>query len=214
MTNLVDSWKQLIEQRKQTHAWDMDRAVSKEDITELLAELHRRAPVKQNRCHYNISVVDMSDTDFRNKYYEFAVDRDNPDPQFNPQVLAPYMLVFSWRDPGSFAADFSAPSSFQKWLSHLEIGIASFFITHAAAARELDAGYCKCYDTESQFAPEIVEKLGLDSIHDIYLTVGIGYGTDARETLNPHTNKMVPAPFDEKWKTEPKPDMSDYIKFI
>ena len=51
MTELLDSWKQLIDIRKQTHAWDMEREVSRELIDDIFADLHRRCPVKQNRCH-------------------------------------------------------------------------------------------------------------------------------------------------------------------
>lgn len=215
MTEILDSWKQLIENRKQTHAWDMDREVSRSDIDEIFYELHRRAPVKQNRVHYQINVLDFSDPEFRNKYYEFCVDRDNPNHQYNPQVLAPYLLVFSWRDPGAFDADFSGnPSEFSKWLSNIEIGLAGCFIAHSASARGLDTGFCKCYDTKYSQVPSIVSKLGLNSIHDIYLTMGIGYGSGLQETLNPYTQKMVNAPWDEKWRTEPKPDTSEYIKFV
>lgn len=215
MENLVESWKQLIDIRKQTHAWDMDREVSRQDIDDIFSELHRRVPVKQNRVHYKISVLDYSDPAFRDKYYNFCVDRDNPNPQFNPQVLAPYLLVFSFRNPGEFDADFSGHgfNNYAKQLSCIETGLASDFIVHAAAARGLNCGFCRCYDTN--FLPDkIASKLGIDSVHDIIVSMGIGYGSDARETFNPHTNMMVPAPYDAKWKTEPKPDTSEYIKFI
>ena len=215
MTEMLASWKQLIEDRKQTHAWDMEKEVNRQDLDDMLAELHRRVPVKQNRVHYQISVLDYSDPELRDKYYEFCVDRDNPDHRYNPQVLAPYILIFSWRDPGAFAADFSgSPHEFQKWLSHLEIGLAANFLVHSAAARGIDTGFCKCYDTRFEHAPEIVERLGLNSVDDIYLTLGVGYGSDLQETLNPFTQKMVDAPYDEKWRVEPKPDMPEYIKFI
>lgn len=215
MTELVDSWKQLIDIRKQTHAWDMDREVSRQDIDDIFAELHRRVPVKQNRVHYKISVLDYSDPKFRNTYYQFCVDRDNPDPKYNPQVLAPYLLVFSFRDPGEFAEDYSGLgfNEYSKHLSCIETGLAADFIVHAAAARGLNCGFCRCYDTK--YNPNVVaSKLGINSVDDIIVSVGIGYASDAQETLNPHTGEMVHAPWDEKWKFEPKPDISEYINFI
>ena len=213
--SLVDSWKHLIDARKQTHAWDMDRKVNRQDIDDIFAELHRRAPVKQNRVHYKISVLDYDDPEFRNLYFHFCVDRDNPNHQFNPQMLAPYLLVFSYRNPGEFDADFSGDgfNEYAKQLSCIETGLAGDFIVHAAAARGLNCGFCRCYDTK--YKPELIEsKLGIDSVHDIIVSIGIGYAADAQETFNPYTGMMVHAPFDPKWETEPKPDMSEYIKFI
>lgn len=216
MTALVDSWKQLIDARKQTHAWDMDKPVSKDVIDEILSELHRRVPVKQNRVHYKISVLDYSDPEFRNHYYEYCVDRDNPDWRYNPQVLAPYLLVFSFRDPGEFDEDFSNNGfdEYAKQLSCIETGLASDFIVHAAAARGLNCGFCRCYDNKYIKTNLIESKLGLNSVRDIILSIGIGYAANSQETYNPYTFLMVPAPYDTKWKTEPKPDINDYIKFI
>lgn len=215
MTELLDSWKQLIDIRKQTHAWDMEREVSRELIDDIFADLHRRCPVKQNRCHYQISVLDYSDPEFRNLYYDFCVDRDNPDPRYNPQVLAPYLLVFSFRDPGEFDADFSGQgfNEYAKQLSCIETGLAGDFIVHAAAARGLNAGFCRCYDTNHSDIEKIADKLGINSVHDIIVSIGIGYAADAEETLNPHTGKMVDAPWDAKWQVEPKPSIEDYIKY-
>lgn len=216
MSALVDSWKELIDFRQQTHAWDMDRTVDKELIDDIFAELHRRVPVKQNRVHYKISVLDYSDPEFRNTYYEYCVDRDNPDWRYNPQVLAPYLLVFSFRDPGNFDADFSGDgfSEYAKQLSCIETGLAGDFIVHAAAARGLNCGFCRCYDNRYRETRTIANKLGLNSTDDIIVSIGIGYAADAQETLNPFTGMMVDAPYDPKWKSEPKPDMSEYVKFI
>ena len=213
--SLLDSWKELIDFRKQTHAWDMDREVSRSDIDDILSELHRRVPVKQNRVHYGISVLDYSDPEFRNTYYEFCVDRDNPEYRYNPQVLAPYLLVFNFRDPGEFAADFSG-GGFDEYAKHLaciETGLAGDFIVHAAAARGLNCGFCRCYDFN--FRPNVIKsKLGLNRVDEIIVSIGIGYESNKQVTLNPYTNVMVEAPYDPKWKSEPKPDMSEYIKFV
>lgn len=216
MTELLDSWKQLIDIRKQTHAWDMEQEVSKETMDDIFAELHRRCPVKQNRCHYKISVLDYSDPEFRDLYYNFCVDRDNPNHQFNPQVLAPYLLVFSFRDPGEFEADFSGSgfNEYAKQLSCIETGLAGDFIVHAAAARGLNAGFCRCYDTKHEGIERIAEKLGIRHVDDIIVSIGVGYASDVQETLNPYTGQMVPAPWDQKWKYEPKPDKDDYISFV
>lgn len=213
--SLVDSWKELIEIRKQTHAWDMDREVSRSDIDDILSELHRRVPVKQNRVHYGISVLDYSDPEFRNTYYEFCVDRDNPDHRYNPQVLAPYLLVFSFRDPGFFADDFTGTGfdEMARQLACIEVGLAGDFIVHAAAARGLNCGFCRCYDFK--FKPSIIKThLGLNRTDDIIVSIGIGYASNNDTTLNPYTQSMVDAVNDPKWKSEPKPDMSEYIKFV
>ena len=213
--SLLDSWKELIELRTQTHAWDMDRTVSKQDIDDILAEVHRRSPAKQNRVHYKLSILDYSDPEFRNTYYEFCVDRDNPDHRYNSQVLAPYLLVFSMRDPGEFAADFSniGFNEYVRQLSCIEAGLAADFIVHAAAARGLNCGFCRCYDFN--YRPNVIKsKLGLKKLDDIIVSVGLGYASDKDKTLNPYTNIMVDAPIDPKWQSEPKPDISEYVSFI
>lgn len=214
--SVIDNWKHLIDTRQQTHSWDMERQVNRQDIDDIFDELHRRSPVKQNRVHYNISVVDFSDPEFRNHYYEFCVDRDNPNHQYNPQVLGHYLLVFTFRDPGNFSADFSGNGfdEYAKQLSCIETGLAGDFIVHAAAARGLNCGFCRCYDTSYSGRDTIASKLGINSVDDIILSIGLGYRSEKQETFNPYSQKMVPAPWDEKWKTEPKPGLSEYVKFI
>lgn len=216
MTEMLASWKQLIEDRKQTHAWDMEKEVNRQDIDDMLAELHRRVPSKQNRVTYKLSVIDYSDPEFRDSYYQFCVDNDNPNWCYNPQVLAPYLLVFSFRSPADFPYDFS-DSGYDdnaKQLSCIEVGLASDFIVHAAAARGMNAGFCRCYDTAHEKVHSISEKLGLESVDEIILSIGVGYSSNRAKTLNPYTGEMVDAPYDIKWLSEPKPDRSEYIKFI
>lgn len=216
MSEILNSWKTLIEVRKQTHAWNTDKEVSKEIIENILAELHRRSASKQNRVLYKLSVLDYSDPEFRNTFYEFCIDINNPEWAFNPQVLAPYLFVFSLRNPGEDSYDFSnhGYDEYTRDLSCIEIGIASDFIIHSVAARGMNSGFCRCFYRDHDKAPLIADKLGLDTIEDIILAIGIGYSSNKFETLNPYTGKMVDAPRDIKWLSEPKPKKDDYIDFI
>lgn len=217
MSKLLDSWKTLIEVRKQTHSWDMDQEVSRETIDDILAELHRRSASKQNRVLYKLSVLDYSDPEFRNTFYEFCVEPSDTGWCENPQVLAPYLLIFSIRNPGDDPYDFAniGFDNFAKQLSCVEIGIASDFIIHSVAAHGMNSGFCRCFNREDiKTSQYIADKLGLKHIDEMVLCIGIGYPNNKFETLNPYTGKMVNAELDVKWLSEPKPKKDDYIEFI
>lgn len=217
MDDTINVWKNLIEHRAQTSSWDLSQSVDKDLITDCLSDIHRRCPSKQNRVPYEIHVLDWSNTEARNDFYEFAVDRDNPNYRYNSQTLGHYLFVFVGRIGRSSSVDFSPLNGkLDERISHLEIGLASYMLVHSLKSRGIDSGFCRCFDYNGPFGEKVREHLGISRIYDIYLSVGAGIpGEDKYKTLNLHTNELVDAWNDNgsKWKLEPKPLVTDYIKY-
>lgn len=213
---MIDTWKQLIEARAQTASWDLDYDVPLETIQDMCTDIHRRAPSKQNRVRYSMHWFDWSNTTLRNNFYEFAVDRDNPNPQWNSQLLANWLVVFVGRKPSEFDLDFSATrGKYDEALSNIEVGLTSHFLIHGAAARGLDCGFCKCFDHDYANVDSIKSALKIDNTDRILLTIGVGKerSDDITTTLNKHTGEMVNSISDKghKWYREPKPAPEEYI---
>jgi hypothetical protein len=210
-----DIWKNLIEYRAQTSSWDLTKTVDRKIIDDVVSEIHRRCPSKQNRVPYELHILDWSNTELRNDFYEFAVDRDNPNPRYNSQTLGHYLIVFVGRTPKEFDLDFSdLKGKLDEKLSHLEIGLASHMLVHGLKVRDIDSGFCRCFDYNSVYAEKVKNGLGIKNIHHVFLSIGVGIeNKDRYKTKNLHTNQLVEAWKDngEKWYREPKPDPSDYI---
>ena len=97
----------------------------------------------------------------------------------------------------------------------METGIASANIILSAKAKGLDTGYCQCFDWNYKNINAIIEKLEVEDIKDIYLSLGLGYGSSLKRTLNLHTNQWFNtfAHVGKMWEIESKPEKDNYIKF-
>ena len=201
----------------QTSNWDLTQPVTRENMQNIVDEIHRRSPSKQNQVTYSMHILDWSNTHLRNELYEMAVDRDNPVPQYNAQTLANWLVVFTGRVPVPLEYDFSDrdKDTLDLGLSSIEIGLASHMLIYSAAARGLQCGFCRCLDYEySGFQTTILPQLGLDYPEEIQLLVGVGYPSDdVYNTWNPHTEQWVGAYKSQgiKWSVEPKPPQSEYV---
>ena len=220
-------WEKLIDARVQTTTWDMDKEVSKDVIEEIMSEVHKRSASKQNLVRYNIHIFDWSDTEFRNHFNEFCIREPYKTPvEYNTQVLAPYLIIFTRRnvywnregDPSKLGhpdTDFETQVYNTHFTSSMETGIASANIILSAKAKGLDTGYCQCFNWNYEHVNSIKEKLEVDNIKDIYLSLGLGYGSSLKRTLNLHKNQWVNtfANVGKMWDIERKPDKDEYIKF-
>ena len=220
-------WEKLIDARVQTTTWDMDKEVSKDVIEEIMSEVHKRSASKQNLVRYNIHIFDWSDTEFRNHFNEFCIREPYKTPvEYNTQVLAPYLIIFTRRnvywnregDPSKLGhpdTDFETQVYNTHFTSSMETGIASANIILSAKAKGLDTGYCQCFNWNYEHVNSITEKLEVDNIKDIYLSLGLGYGSSLKRTLNLHKNQWVNtfANVGKMWDIERKPDKDEYIKF-
>lgn len=221
------NWETLINERVQTTTWDMDKEVSKDVIEEITSEVHKRSASKQNLVRYNIHIFDWSDTEFRNHFNEFCIREPYKTPiEYNTQVLAPYLIIFTRRNvywnrggapskSGHPDTDFETQVYNTHFTSSMETGIASANIILSAKAKGLDTGYCQCFNWNYEHVNVITEKLEVDNIKDIYLSLGLGYGSSLKRTLNLHKNQWVNtfANVGKMWEKEPKPNKDDYIKF-
>jgi len=218
-------WASLIDDRVQTTTWDMDQVVDKSVVEEIMDEVHRRSASKQNVVRYEINIFDWSDTEFINHFNNFCQrDPRTPNAQYNTQVLAPYLLVFTrrkdapWNREGdpSHTIDLQTQVYNRHMITAMEIGIASTNIMLSAKTKGLDSGFCNCMDWEYEHLDKIKEKLNIDDMKDLYVAVGLGVGsTSTRKTYNPHTKEMNMSYTDvgNMWKNEPKPEKQKYIKF-
>ena len=196
-------WEKLIDARVQTTTWDMDKEVSKDVVEEIMSEVHKRSASKQNLVRYNIHIFDWSDTEFRNHFNEFCIREPYKTPvEYNTQVLAPYLIIFTRRnvywnregDPSKLGhpdTDFETQVYNTHFTSSMETGIASANIILSAKAKGLDTGYCQCFNWNYEHVNSITEKLEVDNIKDIYLSLGLGYGSSLKRTLNLHKNQWV-----------------------
>jgi len=218
---LKQAWTDLQYSRWQNASWDLDQTVTTETMQEIIDEVHDRSPAKQNRVNYKMEILDWSDTELRNAFYEMAVDRDAPVHKYNAQTLANWLIVFHGRIPANFHLDFSnVPSdSLDVAQMSMEVGMAAFHVIHGAAARGLQCGFCRCLDFDYTESWDIIEdRISIHDRHTVSLVLGVGIPNteNTHQTYNPHTGLYVDAYKDQKmkWKNEPKPAQTEYINWI
>ena len=185
-------WQDILKNKKQTFSWS-DKVPPRSIIDKILDEVHNHCPSKQNAVPYKIEVLDWSDTPRRNQIFKNTwCDVDSPEDRRNPQVMAPYLFTFSFRDSGDEGANSN---------SLMEIGLASMFVVMSAVNYGLDIGFCGCYHGD-----------------DINLAIGVGYaGPNMGTYWNPILQQEIETPSTEPGNStnddDIKPNKSDYIKF-
>ena len=219
----MDYWKSLISNRKQTTSWDMSRDVDSSILEDIMQEVHERSPSKQNISQYEIHIFDWSDLEFRNHFNEFTVKDPNSEHRlYNTQTLAPYLIILTRRKDAPWdrynaviKQDFLVDLYNKYTLSSMEIGFAAMNIMLSAAHKGLDTGLCACVDWDYEHIEYIMSRLEITDIKDIYLSIGVGYGSSDKKTLNTYNNELVYANVNDgkMWKIEPKPNIESYIKF-
>lgn len=218
------NWEQLIDDRTQTSSWDMDREVSVDILNDIMDEIHRRSPSKQNIVQYNINIIGWDDIEFRNKFKEFTIkDPTAEQPMYNTQTLAQYLIVLTKRAEAPFDRNDDSVETdltthwYNKFaLPGIEIGMAAVNIAMSAKDKGLDTGFCRCFDWNYEHIDDIVEYLGVESPFDIHLSIGIGYGSDSKRTLDKTTDQQVYSEVRSgtMWQVEPKPNKTTYVKFL
>lgn len=204
-------WNDLIHNRTQTFIFE-ETQPDIGLIEQICEEVHARCPSKQNRVKYKLHILDWSDADLRMDLYAHT-DRNPTDPnscKYNPQVLAPYLFIWTDRDvEKKFTRDgvtiLNSEYSDSHWAkrqAEMEIGICSMFTAFAAADKGLQSGFCKCMQAE-----KIEEKYGINPI----LMMGIGYAkNNPTSYFCPILQKEMPVPSDA-WN--PKPEVDQYIQY-
>lgn len=203
-------WKQIIENRHQCFVFK-DIAPEKTIIDQILNEMHTKCPSKQNRVIYKLHVLDWADTQLRLDLYK-GTERDSKNfPRLrNPQVLAPYLFIWTKRTledkidihtGGYLNPEYSDQNIFDQQL-HMEVGISSIFVNLSAVEKGLSCGFCKCIHNHD----EVNKKYGIDPI----LYLGVGFKKDSSTFFCPIEQKELNVP-SSKWYDKPMVDQ--YIHY-
>jgi hypothetical protein len=126
----------------------------------------------------------------------------------NPQVLSPYLFVFSSRTLNDNEIGWNREMQDHvkaRNVSENEIGITSMFAALSASAKGLDTGFCACIRNGS----EIARMLGHKN-EQVLLYLGVGYRDDNKKYYCPviHDFKDIPnRDYDQK------PSLEKYYKF-
>lgn len=204
-------WKQILQKRRQTFHWK-DEIPPRELIDQILEEVHSFCPSKQLIVPWNLHVYDWSNKDLRLEMFQKSwCSSDKPDDIRNPQILAPYLFVFSKRTPQieDYLPDektvnkakeeewgvydqiqFFADHNNARSQTNIEIGMAAMFTAYSAVDKGLDVGFCcNFHEYEprggGQFAwsshDDINEFIKSKDNQNVLLSLGIGYGNLKRE---------------------------------
>jgi len=214
-------WLELIEERHTTFAWDEDRIPKKELIVEALQEVYTNIPSKNLCFPYQVRLYRHNDEAKRKKLMEIChrnLSLSVEDDPGNPQVLAPWLLLFNSRYCGDLGIRFdpncprgtldglgagknrteSAQGFGQKQTERIEIGIFSAFIMLALANRGIQSGMCQniCnnYAQVERLFPISHDEKALELV----FCIGVGYEKDKtvqHEYFDPRINKMKKIPY-------------------
>jgi hypothetical protein len=149
-----------------------DRAVEPTHIKQFI-DLLKLSPSKQNVYPYTVTLFGYEQRQIKEKLFSLTSCEPAWPHLFNPQVLAPLLIVWSYR-PDETALDVGCVGNpghtykAQFLNSFIETGISSMAILTRAHELGYVSGFCKC------FRPEQTKEL-LSIPQDIILMLGIGY---------------------------------------
>jgi len=149
-----------------------DRAVDPTHIEQLISLL-KLVPSKQNVYPYTITMFGYEHKDLKEQLFKLTSVGPPWPNNFNPQVLAPLLLVWSHR-PNENAETLKKgispghPYDAQFLNSMIEVGISSMSVLTLSHELGYVTGYCRCYQPK-----ETRELLSIDQ--EIILMLGIGY---------------------------------------
>ena len=129
----------------------------------------------------------------------------------NPQVLAPWLLLFSYRhltdQEIGLNAEMKIPSNNREIMQN-EIGMASMFAVLSAESKGLDTAFCACIRNKS----ELATLLGHNSSEIPVVAVGIGYRDNSLG--NSYFNRLL---YDVKnipdSNFDTRPSMAKYVRY-
>jgi len=126
----------------------------------------------------------------------------------NPQVLAPYLFVFSQRTLNeadiNLNIEIKDPIKARNF-SKNEIGLASMFTVFSATNLGLDTGFCACIRNGNQ----IGNRLGHND--PVLLYIGIGYSSKEKIYFNPVIHEYLSIPDSDY---DVRPNLDTHYKFI
>lgn len=205
---MIEYWKNLLFRKKQCVTWK-DEVIDKTIIEDLLNDVHNYCNSKQNRVPYEILAMDWSDPEARSKIFHHCYDTAGN--HYNTQVLAPWIIILHIKHD-MFPDDMQVVQLYRE--AGVEIGLVAQMIALGATARNLDIGFCKCFDDKHR--EEIQKMLGKKTSID--LIIGIGHYENKTHQRDLYTNKEYKAIISTSHNSygDPrhvKPVKNTYIKF-
>lgn len=194
------SWENICNNRIMTFAWSSE-IPTKNKIDEILTELHQFVPSKQRRVRYYIDVIpNYANHDLKLKIYGGTQANVNiPSTRYNPQTLAPWLLMFSVNYNANTESRDLAYYEKESWL---DIGLALQQVMLSAAAKGLNVGLCGCINNYN----EIKQLIGREPV--IY--AGIGYRDTSDTYFCPLRNVKTKVPSRD---IDQKPLLKSYIYY-
>jgi nitroreductase len=189
-------FEQALYNRRNISSW-ADQVPTEQQIDKILQILHDYSPSKQSVIRYKLDVIRNNNKDAKLEIYKgcrCSLFEDEPNGRYNPQVLAPWLFSFSPR----LENDQQKPKKPDTWL---DIGIAVATVSYAASSLGLDTGLCRCMVYEER----VINVLGYRPTQFI----GIGYRADKDTYYCPVYESEKP-----NVQKDPKPEMSEYIKYV
>ena len=183
----------VINNRKTNFTWT-DQEVDKDKIKSIINNTLSKVPSKQKRMPYKIDVLDYSDKELRKEIFlhtkrdeESTVEED----PYNPQTLAPILLVFSMRSSTDAIDKLNRaplPHDFQGYsdnrVIYMEMGIVAMSLMLALEAEGFATGFCQCIERKDQLGDT------LDLSHPVDLMMGVGYPSTKENYIDPNTNTV------------------------
>lgn len=203
---MLEAWDKIIKNRRQYDCWDLEKELPLSTVQEIIQETHTFSAKKQNRPEVEIAVIGWDDPKLRDDlwWYTTLVEDHLDELTINPQSLAHYLIIFL------------RPEKSNDPICNISMGIQADFIVHAAAARGLQTGFCQC--TDDDLRPDqrqnILDKLGIDSLNDIELLLGLGHGVVGNSMINPYSGETVKCWSRIDKDVDPVVPMDQYIKFL
>jgi len=182
--------------RKNTSIW-AKKIPDRQLIDDIVNTLHDYSPSKNSNVKYALHIYKNDNKQDRLNIYRGVkanTYENEPSGRHNPQVLAPWLLLFTDRTTGR------KPHDPDIWM---DIGIATATVAYTASSLGLATGLCKCMT----YADEtIVPVLGIRPA----MIIGIGYADTTKDKYwCPVFNKFLPA-----LHKNAKPQKTEYINEI
>lgn len=181
------NWDTLLKTRTNCFGFSQTPAGPKL-IKRALTNLHLYMPSQNQTMPFRIDYFDMSNIELRKEIFNFTITppRKNKRSLANPQVLAPDLLMFSYR------------GNVINGNPEIEIGLAAMFLAYEFTNMKLSYGYCACFPKDGQIQGQVVQ-----------LFMGVGHSS-GDTYINPFDNKQYRTP--PRKNMERRPSMKKYIK--
>ena len=175
-----------------------DIPVDTDHLTQVI-EVLKIVPSKQNVYPYSVNIFGHEHSEVKEELFKLTSCGEPTPEAYNPQVLAPLLLVWSYRPNDNASKDvvqFGNGHNYVEQLhnSMIEVGMSAMAAMTKFHELGYVSGFCKCFEGEKT-------KEVLSIPHDIILILGVGY-----PSTTPRIGKARQTPYYRK-----KPNFDTWI---